>query len=80
MRVKYGSEQVEVDPVEIIKAEEPWCEYTLADGTKIRVKHVLGSIFRAKSTFNENGEPLYITRSQNVVFAAEIPEDLKKKD
>ena len=79
MKIKHGPQEVEVDPVEIIKADEPWCEYVLADGTKIRIKHVLGAIFRAKELFNEGGEPLYITRSQNVVMATDVPEDLKQK-
>lgn len=79
MKIKYGSREVEADPVEIIKVDEPWCEYVLADGTKIRIKHVLGAIFRASDTYNDDGEPLYITRSQNVVIASEVPDDLKQE-
>jgi len=79
MKIKYGSQEVEADPVEIIRADEPWCEYVLADGTKIRIKHVLGAIFRASDTYNDSGEPLYITRSQNVVIASEVPDDLKQE-
>ena len=51
----------------------------LADGAKIRIKHVLGAIFRASDTYNDSGEPLYITRSQNVVIASEVPDDLKQE-
>ena len=81
MKIKYGPQELEVNPVEIVKADEPWCEYVLADGTKIRIKHVLGAIFRARDVYNDNGEPLYITRSQNVVIASETPDDLlKQKD
>lgn len=79
MRIRHGTRDIEVDPVEIIKAEEPWCEYALEDGTRIKIKHVLGAIFRAREVYTESGEPLYITRSQNVVMAAEVPERLKKE-
>jgi len=79
MKIKYGPQEVEADPVEIVKADEPWCEYVLADGTKIRIKHVLGAVFRACDVYNDSGEPLYITRSQNVVIASEVPDDLKQE-
>jgi len=79
MKIKHGQQELEVDPVAVTKAEEPWCEYVLADGTKIRIKHVLGAIFRAKDAFTDSGEPLYITRSQNVVIASEVPENLKRE-
>lgn len=80
MKIRHGRQEIEVDAVEVIKAEEPWCEYMLADGTKIRIKHVLGGIFRATEEYTDSGDPLYITRSQNVVVATEIPDDLKRKE
>jgi hypothetical protein len=79
MKIKHGPQEIEVDPVEVIKAEEPWCEYVLADGTKIKVKHVLGAVFRAKEVYIDTEEPLYVVRSQNVVMATEVPEELKRK-
>jgi len=80
MKIKHGPQEIEVDPVDIIKAEEPWSEYVLADGTRIKIKHVLGAVFRAKHVYTESDEPLYIARSQNVVMATEVPEDLKRKE
>ncbi|GAG20519.1 unnamed protein product [marine sediment metagenome] len=80
MKIKYGPNEVEADPIEIVTATEPWCIYELADGTKIKVKHVLGAIFRAKNEFTDSNEPLYIIRSQNVVVPFEVPEDLKRKE
>jgi len=79
MKIKHGPQEIEVDRVEVIKAEEPWCEYVLADGAKIKVKHVLGAVFRAKEVYTDSEEPLYVTRSQNVVMAIEVPEELKRK-
>jgi hypothetical protein len=79
MKIKHGPQEIEVDPIEIVKAEEPWCEYVLADGTKIKVKHVLGAVFRAKDVYTDSDDPLYVTRSQNVVIASDVPEALKRK-
>ena len=80
MKIKYGPKDVEADPIEVVNATEPWCMYELADGTKIKIKHVLGAIFRAKNEFTDANEPLYIIRSQNVVVPFEVPEDLKRKE
>ena len=80
MKIKYGPREIEVDPVEVMKSNEPWCIYELADGTKIKVKHVLGAIFRAKEEFTDSDEPLYITRSSNVIVPFEVPEGLKRKE
>jgi len=80
MKIKHGRQDVEVDQIEVVKSDEPWCEYSLADGSKIRVRHVLGAMFRAQHSFTEDEDPLYITRSQIVVIPAEIPDDLRRKE
>lgn len=79
MKIRYGQREVEVDPVQVVKADEPWCEYVLSDGSKVRARHVLGAIFRARELFTEDGDPVYITRSQVVVVPAESPDALRRK-
>ncbi len=79
MKIKHGTQEMEADPVDVVKAEERWCDYVLADGTKIRIKHVLGAVFRAKETYTTSGDPLYITQSQHVVMTMDVPENLKQK-
>jgi len=69
---------VEADLVEIVESSEPWSEYVLADGTTIRIKFVLGAAYRAKNKWNEDGDPLYVTKAQTVVMAV-VPDDLKRK-
>ncbi|MCK4513744.1 MAG: hypothetical protein KAU31_00730 [Spirochaetaceae bacterium] len=80
MKINYGPNEVEADPNEIVNATEPWCIYELVDGTKIKVKHVIGATFRAKNEFTDSNEPLYIIRFQNVVVPLEVPEDLKRTE
>jgi hypothetical protein len=69
--------QMEVDPVDVVEANEPWAICKLADGTELRVRFVLGAVYRAKDRYTEDGDPVYITRSQNIVVAF-VPEELKK--
>lgn len=68
---------IEVDQVEVLEADERWNSYKLADGTTIRVKPVAVSIFRACDLYNEDDEPVYIVRSQNII-AADVPDKLKR--
>jgi hypothetical protein len=77
MKIKYGGEEVEVDLVDVIEAKEPWAEYKLADGTELRVRFVLGAVYRARDRYTDDGDPVYITRSQNIIVAI-VPEELKK--
>lgn len=68
---------VEVDKIEITEADEQWSTFKLEDGTVIRVKIVPVGIFRAQGRYNEDGEPVYIVKSQNVI-STDVPERLRK--
>jgi len=68
---------IEVDQMEVAEAGEQWSSYKLKDGTTVRLKPVAISIFRAQDLYNEDGEPVYIVRSQNII-AADVPDELKK--
>ena len=69
---------VDAEQIEILKAEEPWSAYSLADGTVLKVKFVMGTAYRIKGQCNQDGEPLYVTKSQAVVMAV-VPDDLKRE-
>ena len=78
MRIRdQAGNPVEGDPVEIVNSSEPWSEYELEDGTVLRIKFVLGAAYRLKNRWNEDGEPLYVTKAQTVVMAR-VPDDLKR--
>ncbi len=69
----------EIDAVEIdFKAvKEDWNEYDLADGTKIRLKSVAVNMIRALNEYDNDGNPIYIVKSSNVLSLS-APENLKK--
>jgi hypothetical protein len=53
--------------VEITDAKEPWSEYTLEDGTKIRSRQAVVNIIRLDNKKNANGEPVYIVQGQQTM-------------
>lgn len=67
---------VEVD-FEVVR--EDWNEYTLSDGTKLRVKNIVTRIFlqvdeNGEVIYNENGEPNVVINGKNnlVAIATEV--------
>lgn len=50
--------------IEVTDSKEPWSEYTLEDGTKIRLKQTLVNVIRLDNRKNQNGEPVYSIQSQ----------------
>jgi len=53
--------------MEVTESKEPWSEYTLTDGTKIRVKQTLMSIAKIEDKTAQNGEPIYAVQSQQIM-------------
>ncbi|MFP5231529.1 MAG: hypothetical protein ACLGQX_02745 [Acidobacteriota bacterium] len=65
------------EPVKVESTSEPWAEYTLADGSKVKAKLVLIEAIRLDTANPENGDPLYQFQFQNIVGVAPNP-DLRK--
>jgi hypothetical protein len=64
--------------VDFKATNEDWQYYNLSDGSKIRVKLVLGQVWRSKTQQNPiSGEPLYVWNSQNVVAIVSYPDSLR---
>ncbi len=65
-------------PVEVVETTERWNDYKLADGTVLRLKVVLFEVGRILGSFSDDGEPLYLVKSANVVNT-KAPAELKRK-
>jgi hypothetical protein len=63
--------------VRVVEQIEPWNEYTLEDGTVLRMKVVLVEVQRT-SNYNAEGEPIYAIKSANILDA-KVPPALKRK-
>jgi hypothetical protein len=59
-------------------AREHWNEYLLDDGAILRLKPVATEIFRIDDMFDNDGNPVYILKSTNIV-TVNAPDNLKRK-
>lgn len=62
--------------VEVEEEDECWNEYTLKDGTVLRIKVVLAQVAKSidKPIPKSGGEPLYNVRTETVIDTI-VPED-----
>ena len=63
-----GSISQEIGTImEVTDEKEPWSEYTLEDGTKIRIKPTLINIIRLEGKTAPNGDPMYSIQLQQTM-------------
>jgi hypothetical protein len=58
---------------------EHWNEYLAEDGTLLRVKLVATEVVRLDGQYDQEGNPVYILNSTNVMVV-EAPDDLKREE
>jgi hypothetical protein len=51
----------------VTDSKEPWSEYVLEDGTKIKIKQAVGNIVKLDRK-NPDGTPVYMLQGQPVMF------------
>jgi hypothetical protein len=77
IEVEYEGKRVPAEQLEFKSGPEPWAEYQFEDGTVLKVKAVLASVFRVIDQFKPDGEPVYGLMIGNLpVFS--IPPELKR--
>ena len=68
---------VDATPVGFQVGGEYFNEYMLDDGTLIRFKPVMTEILRIDGMYDNEGNPVYVTKAQNVV-AVDAPDELRR--
>jgi hypothetical protein len=53
--------------MEVTDTKEPWSEYTLEDGTKIRSRQAVLNIIRLDNKKSINNEPVYVVQAQQTM-------------
>jgi hypothetical protein len=69
---------VDATPIGFQVGGEHWNEYVLDDGSLLRTKPVMVEILRVDGIYDGEGNPVYVTKMQNVI-AVDAPENLRKK-
>ncbi|MBU7010496.1 MAG: hypothetical protein HXS46_07380 [Theionarchaea archaeon] len=67
----------DAERLNISASEEFWNTYGLEDGTKLKVRLVLASVFKLKNKYSRLGEPIYVIKTDNVIDA-QAPDGLIK--
>lgn len=78
-RVKAQFPAGEIDAVEVPVREsvERWTEITLEDGSVLKIKPVVLSVVRAENSYDQEGNPLYSVKI-NQVMTVSAPDNLRK--
>lgn len=70
---------VEVTELSFQNTREHWNEYLLDDGTILKLKPVATEVFRLDGKYDQEGNPLYLLRSRNVLVVS-AAENLKRQE
>jgi hypothetical protein len=65
--------------IPVVRAQEPWTELELEDGTILRMKNVVVSVIRLDGKFDQEDNPVYVIKSAQATSVVHVPEKLKKK-
>jgi hypothetical protein len=75
--IKWQGREVDGLEVRFRSNHEEWNDYTVEDGTSIRMKAVVSEILRLSGEFDAEGNPIYLVKSTNVLVI-KAPDNLKK--
>lgn len=77
-KIQYGGQPVDSEEVEFEPLAERWNEYRLSDGSLLKMKLVVTRVIRL-DLYNEQGEPIYLVNSNNVISASVPPQLMKNR-
>lgn len=76
-KINLGGREVDAVHVEVNQSAERWNEYILDDGTVLKIKLVLKKVLRTESEFDNEGNPVYLVQTTNVL-AVTAPKELRR--
>lgn len=76
-KVTFQNQEVWGEEIEFETEKENWNTYILEDGTKLKMKSVVAKVLRLE-VFKEDGEPIYLVNSSQIV-TSDVPDNLKRK-
>ncbi|MBM3175868.1 MAG: hypothetical protein FJZ93_09155 [Chloroflexi bacterium] len=67
-KMNFQGKDVEATEVRFQIIREDWNEYQLMDGTVLKMKTVVGEVFRLEDVFDNEGNPVYQVKSNNLLI------------
>lgn len=65
--------------VQVVESTERWSEFTLEDGTKLRLKLVIAAFIRADNAFDGDGNPIYAVKGGPQINFISVPEKYRHR-
>lgn len=78
-KVPYQGQMRDAMLVEPASSNEPWNEYVMPDGTRLKSKSIAVEIWRVLDEYDAQGEPIYLIKSKNVASVS-APDGAKRPD
>lgn len=75
--VVQGLGTIEADQVGFRDNAEYWNEYLLDDGTTVRIKLIVGGVYRVPDQYDAEGNPMYVVNT-NQVTRIDAPDHLRR--
>ena len=69
---------VDAFEVSVDESTERWSEVKLADGSVLRIKPVVISAIRVDGKYDQDGNPIYSVKVNQIMTVASAPERLRK--
>lgn len=76
--VLFEGQEQRAEPVEVVKSEEPWAVYELADGTTLRLRQMVVAVYKLLDRRKETGEPIYVWEAVSVAHAS-VPAEMRQE-
>jgi hypothetical protein len=77
VKIPYQGLTVDGEELDFKTVSEEWNEYQTSDGSTIRLKLVLTNIVKLLDKTDQDGNPIYVAKSSNVM-AVSVPGKMKK--
>ena len=78
IRLSPDGPEKEAQLIDIQQSNEHWNQYLLGDGTVIKMKLVATEVWRLESEWDQEGNPVYVVKSSNVL-TVNPQEELRRK-
>lgn len=69
---------VDVELVDVQSSQESWNQYLLGDGVTLKLKTVVTEVWRVVDAYDNDGNPMYLAKSGNILVT-NAPEEMRKK-